>query len=131
MSGFWSLMISILELCVVVISLLTLVLESTQDLVDWHTTTLLYIYICFHDYQIVVYIIVLIYKGKGINLIQPHPLPCQYLVVLYNLTPSRELTQPWCESLASGDSDQHAAYIPSRASVSAVLPYVFAGTHFT
>ena len=37
-------------------------------------------------------------KGKGINLIQPHPLPCRYSVVLYNLTPSRELTQPWCES---------------------------------
>ena len=30
-----------------------------------------------------------------------------------------------------GDSDQHAAYIPSRASTSAVLPYIFAGTHFT
>ena len=51
--------------------------------------------------------------------------------MLYNLTPSRELTQPWCESSPWGDSDQHAAYIPSRASASAVLPYVFAGTHFT
>ena len=54
-----------------------------------------------------------------------------YSVVLYNLIPHRELTQPWCESSPWGDSDQHAAYIPSRASASAVLPYVFAGTHFT
>ena len=30
-----------------------------------------------------------------------------------------------------GDSDQHAAYIPCRASTNAVLPYIFAGTHFT
>ena len=30
-----------------------------------------------------------------------------------------------------GDSDQHAAYIPCRASASAVLPYIFASTHFT
>ena len=30
-----------------------------------------------------------------------------------------------------GDSDQLAAYIPSRASTSAVLPYIFSGTHFT
>ena len=56
---------------------------------------------------------------------------CTYLVALYNLTPSRELTQPWCESSPWGDSDQHAAYIPHRASTSAVLPYIFAGTHFT
>ena len=56
---------------------------------------------------------------------------CPYSVVLYNLTPSRELTQPWYESSPSGDSDQHAAYIPHRASASAVLPYIFAGTHFT
>ena len=56
---------------------------------------------------------------------------CTYLVVLYNLTPSRELTQPWYESSPSGDSDQCAAYIPCRASASAVLPYIFAGTHFT
>ena len=27
------------------------------DLVDWHTTSLLYIYICFHDYCIVVTLI--------------------------------------------------------------------------
>ena len=45
--------------------------------------------------------------------------------------PSRELTQTWYESSPWGDSDQHAAYIPSRASASAVLPYIFAGTHFT
>ena len=45
-------------------------------------------------------------------------------MVLYNLTPSKELTQPWCESSPWGDSDQHAAYIPYRASASAVLPYV-------
>ena len=51
--------------------------------------------------------------------------------MLYNLTPSRELTQPWCESSSWGDSDQCAAYIPSRDSASAALPYVFAGTHFT
>ena len=51
--------------------------------------------------------------------------------MLYNLTPSRELTQPWCESSPWCDSNQHAAYIPSRASAIAVLPYVFAGTHFT
>lgn len=62
-------------LCVVVISLLNLVLHSTQDMVDWHTTTLLYIYICFHDYHIVIYIIVfhiknlkqsLIYRSAGL-----------------------------------------------------------------
>ena len=52
-------------------------------------------------------------------------------MALYNLTPSRELTQPWYESSPWGDSDQHAAYIPSKASASAVLPYIFAGTHFT
>ena len=63
-------------------------------------------------------------KGKGINLIYPHPQPCQYSVVLYNLTPIRELTQPWCESSPWGDLDQHAAYIPYRTSTSAVLPYV-------
>ena len=45
-------------------------------------------------------------------------------MVLYNLTPNRELTQAWCELSPWGDSDQHAAYIPSRASASAVLPYV-------
>ena len=56
---------------------------------------------------------------------------CTYLVALYNLTPNRELTQPWYESSPWGDSDQHAAYIPCRASTSAVLPYIFAGTHFT
>ena len=55
---------------------------------------------------------------------------CTYSVVLYNLTPSRELTQPWYESSPSGDSDQHAASIPCRASTSAVLPYIFAGTDF-
>ena len=44
--------------------------------------------------------------------------------MLYNLTPSRELTQPWCESLHWVDSDQHAAYIQSRTSTHAVLPYV-------
>ena len=56
-------------LCVVGISLLTLVLQSTQDLVDWHTATLLYIYICFHDYCIVVYIIVLPLKTLKLSLI--------------------------------------------------------------
>ena len=45
-------------------------------------------------------------------------------MVLYNLTHSRELTQPWCGSSPWGDSDQHAAYIPSMSSASAVLPYV-------
>ena len=39
--------------------------------------------------------------------------------------------QPWYESSPSGDSDQHAAYIPHRASTSADLPYIFAGTYFT
>ena len=62
-------------------------------------------------------------KGKSINLIKPHPQPCQYLVELYNLT-SMELTQHWCESSPSGDLDQHAACILYRASASAVLPYV-------
>ena len=52
-------------------------------------------------------------------------------MALYNLTPSRELTQPWYESSPRGDTDQCAAYIPSRASTSAVLLYIFAGTHFT
>ena len=45
-------------------------------------------------------------------------------MVLYNLTPNRELTQPGCESSPWIDSDQHAAYIPSRVWASAVLPYV-------
>ena len=45
-------------------------------------------------------------------------------MVFYNLTPSREVTQPWCESPPWDDSDQCAAYIPSRASTNAVLPYV-------
>ena len=45
-------------------------------------------------------------------------------MVLYNLTPSRELTHPWCESSPWSDSDQHAAYISYRASTCAVLPYV-------
>ena len=48
-------------MCVLVVLLLTLVLQSTQDLADWHTTTLFYIYICFHDYHMVVYIIVLLH----------------------------------------------------------------------
>ena len=52
-------------------------------------------------------------------------------MALYNLTLSRELTQPWYESSPWGDSDQHAAYIPCRASASAALPYILAGTHFT
>ena len=46
----------------------------------------------------------------------------------YNsITPSRELTQPWCESSPWGDwiSEQ------STLVLNAVLPYVFAGTHFT
>ena len=45
---------------------------------------------------------------------------CWYLVVLYNLAPSRELTQPWCESSPGGDwiSEQ-----PTLA-LNAVLPYV-------
>ena len=42
----------------------------------------------------------------------------------YNLTSSRELTQPWHESSPWGDSDQCVAYILYRASTSAVLPYV-------
>ena len=45
--------------------------------------------------------------------------------------PQQELTQPWYQSSPWGDSDQHVAYIPCRASASAVLPYIFAGTHFT
>ena len=45
-------------------------------------------------------------------------------MILYSLTPSRELTQSGCESSPWGDSDQHAAYILSRANISVVLPYV-------
>ena len=37
--------------------------------------------------------------NKGINFdIAPSSTFCTYLVVLYNLTPSRELNQPWYES---------------------------------
>ena len=45
--------------------------------------------------------------------------------------PQQGTHPPWYESSPWGDSDQHAAYIPHRASASAVLPYIFAGTHFT
>ena len=37
-------------------------------------------------------------------------------VVLYNLTPGRWLTQPWCEPSPWGDQSRWAAYIPCRAS---------------
>ena len=47
-------------------------------------------------------------------------------VALYNLTPGRGLTQPWCEPSPSGDQSRWAAYILCRASTnicpSNVLP---------
>ena len=45
-------------------------------------------------------------KVKVLIWYNPRPLPCWYSAVFYNLTTSRELTQPWCESSAWGDSDQ-------------------------
>ena len=63
-----------------------------------------------------------------------------YSAILYVLSifggtlqpnPQQGLTQPWYESSPWGDSDQHTAYIPCRARASAVLPYIFAGTHLT
>ena len=37
-------------------------------------------------------------------------------LALYNLTPGRGLTQPWCEPSPWGDQSRQAAYIPCRAS---------------
>ena len=37
-------------------------------------------------------------------------------VALYNLTPGRGLTQPWCEPSPWGDQSRWAAYIPCRTS---------------
>ena len=61
--------------------------------------------------------------------------PILYLVsiqwLLYNLNPSRNSPNLGVSYHLEVIQDQCAAYIPSRASASAVLPYVFAGTHFT
>ena len=44
------------------------------------------------------------------------PLDWTVSVALYNLTPGRGLTQPWCEPSPWGDQSRWAAYIPCRAS---------------
>ena len=51
-------------------------------------------------------------------------------VALYNLTPGRGLTQPWCEPSPWGDQSRWAAYIPCMASAKYLSSLCFCQSQF-